>query len=80
MDISLARTFLEIVRSGSLIAASEQLHVTQAAITARVQSLESQLNCTLFVRNRAGARLTADGEAGAKLETTTGHRAHRAAR
>ena len=63
MDISLARTFLEIVRSGSLIAASEQLHVTQAAITARVQSLESQLNCTLFVRNRAGARLTADGEA-----------------
>ncbi len=63
MDISLARTFLEIVRSGSLIAASEQLHVTQAAITARVQSLESQLNCSLFVRNRAGARLTADGEA-----------------
>jgi LysR family transcriptional regulator, flagellar master operon regulator len=63
MDISLARTFLEIVRSGSLVAASEQLHVTQAAITARVQSLESQLNCSLFVRNRAGARLTADGEA-----------------
>ena len=63
MDISLARTFLQIVRSGSLIAASEQLHLTQAAITARVQSLESQLNCTLFVRNRAGARLTADGEA-----------------
>ncbi|MEH6566589.1 MAG: LysR family transcriptional regulator [Halopseudomonas sp.] len=63
MDISLARTFLEIVRSGSLVAASEQLHLTQAAITARVQSLESQLNCTLFVRNRAGARLTADGEA-----------------
>ncbi len=63
MDISLARTFLEIVRSGSLVAASEQLHLTQAAITARVQSLESQLNCSLFVRNRAGARLTADGEA-----------------
>jgi len=63
MDISLARTFLQIVRSGSLIAASEQLHLTQAAITARVQSLESQLNCSLFVRNRAGARLTADGEA-----------------
>ena len=39
MDISLARTFLEVVRSGSLIAASEQLHVTQAAVTARIQSL-----------------------------------------
>ena len=32
-------------------------------ITARVKSLESQLGSTLFIRNRAGARLTADGEA-----------------
>ena len=63
MDIELARTFLEIVRSGSLIAAAERLHLTQTAISARVQNLEGQLNCKLLVRNRAGARLTADGEA-----------------
>ncbi|MGV8864939.1 MAG: LysR family transcriptional regulator [Pseudomonas sp.] len=63
MDIDLARTFVEIARYGSLIAAAERLHVTQTAITARVQKLESHLNCKLFVRNRAGARLTADGEA-----------------
>lgn len=63
MDIDLARTFLQIVRSGSLIAAAEQLHLTQTAISARVQNLEGQINCKLFVRNRAGARLTADGEA-----------------
>ncbi|RJG08859.1 LysR family transcriptional regulator [Pseudomonas cavernicola] len=63
MDIELARTFLEIVRCGSFIAAAERLHVTQTAITARVQNLESQLNCKLFVRNRAGAKLTANGEA-----------------
>ncbi|UVE16710.1 LysR family transcriptional regulator [Pseudomonas sp. LS44] len=63
MDIELARTFLEITRCGSFIAAAERLHVTQTAITARVQNLESQLNCKLFVRNRAGAKLTADGEA-----------------
>ena len=63
MDIELARTFIEIVRCGSFIAAAERLHVTQTAITARVQNLETQLNCKLFVRNRAGARLTADGEA-----------------
>ncbi|MCY1295583.1 HTH-type transcriptional regulator HdfR [compost metagenome] len=63
MDLDLARTFLEIVRCGSFIAAAERLHVTQTAITARVQNLESQLGCKLFVRNRAGARLTADGEA-----------------
>ncbi|MGE8064109.1 LysR family transcriptional regulator [Pseudomonas sp. NPDC089569] len=63
MDIDLARTFLEIVRHGSLAAAAEKLHVTQTAITARVQKLENQLGSTLFVRNRAGARLTRNGEA-----------------
>ena len=62
MDIELARTFLEIARGGSFIAAAERLHVTQTAITARVQKLEAQLGCSLFVRNRAGARLTANGE------------------
>jgi len=63
MDIDLARTFLEIVRLGSLMAAAEKLHVTQTAITARVQKLESHLNCKLFIRNRTGAKLTSDGEA-----------------
>lgn len=63
MDINLARTFLEIVRCGSFVAAAERLHVTQAAVTSRIQSLENQLNSTLFIRNRSGATLTVDGEA-----------------
>lgn len=62
MDIELARTFLEIARCGSFIAAAERLHVTQTAVTARVQNLEAQLGCVLFVRNRGGARLTEHGE------------------
>ncbi|MCG6539857.1 LysR family transcriptional regulator [Pseudomonas sp. KSR10] len=62
MDIDLARTFLEIIRSGSFIATADRLHITQTAVTARVRSLETQLGCRLFIRNRAGARLTADGE------------------
>ncbi|MDT4791548.1 HTH-type transcriptional regulator HdfR [compost metagenome] len=63
MDIDLTRTFLEIVRHGSFVAAAERMHITQTAITARIQKLEGHLNCTLFVRNRAGARLTPDGAA-----------------
>ncbi|KAF1065803.1 MAG: HTH-type transcriptional regulator YofA [Pseudomonas citronellolis] len=63
MDIDLTRTFLEIARHGSFIAAAERLHLTQTAITARVQRLESHLGCRLFERSRAGARLTTDGEA-----------------
>ena len=62
MDIDLARTFLEIIRSGSFIATAERMHITQTAVTARVRSLELQLGCRLFIRNRAGARLTSDGE------------------
>lgn len=62
MDIDLARTFLEIVRTGSLMAAAERLHVTQTTVTARVHNLEGQLGCRLFIRNRGGARLTANGE------------------
>ena len=62
MDIGLARTFLHIVNAGSFVAAASRLHVTQTTVTARVQNLESQLGCTLFVRNRSGAHLTEDGE------------------
>ena len=62
MDIELARTFLEIVRTGSFMAAAERLHITQTTVTARVQNLESQLGCRLFVRNRSGASLTENGE------------------
>lgn len=62
MDIDLARTFLEIVRTGSFIAAAERLHVTQTAVTARIHNLEGQLGCRVFVRNRGGAQLTPDGE------------------
>lgn len=62
MDITLARTFLEIVNSGSLLRASERLHVTQTAVSARVRALEDLLGRQLFVRNKAGASLTAAGE------------------
>jgi LysR family transcriptional regulator, flagellar master operon regulator len=62
MDITLARTFLEIVDSGNFVRAAERLHVTQTAVSVRVQSLESQLGRKLFVRNKAGATLTPAGE------------------
>ncbi|EKF73018.1 LysR family transcriptional regulator [Alcanivorax hongdengensis A-11-3] len=62
MDIDLARTFLEIVRTGSFMAAAERLHITQTTVTARMQNLEGQLGCRLFIRNRSGASLTDNGE------------------
>jgi DNA-binding transcriptional LysR family regulator len=62
VDITLARTFLEIVAAGSFVRAAETLHVTQTAVSARVRTLEEQLGTTLFVRNKAGATLTPAGE------------------
>lgn len=58
----MARTFLEVISTGSFIAAARNLHVTQTTVTARIQTLEAELGCRLFVRNRSGARLTRDGE------------------
>lgn len=62
MDLHLARTFLEVAASGSFIGAAEQLHLTQTAVSARIRALEEQLGRRLFVRNKAGARLTPAGE------------------
>ena len=62
MDTELARTFLAVAQHGSFVAAAKHLHLTQTAVTARIHSLEEQLRCYLFIRNRLGARLTEDGE------------------
>ena len=62
MDLVLAKTFLEIAESGSFVTAAGKLNVTQTAVSARVRTLEEQLGRRLFVRNKAGARLTPAGE------------------
>jgi DNA-binding transcriptional LysR family regulator len=62
VDIALARTFLEVAGSGSFVAAAERLNLTQTAVSARIRSLEDELGRRLFVRNKAGARLTPAGE------------------
>ena len=61
MDVELARTFLGIVEAGSFAGAAEGLNVTQTTVSARIRSLESRLGRRLFVRNKAGAALTAAG-------------------
>jgi DNA-binding transcriptional LysR family regulator len=62
MDTELAKTFLEIVATGSFIRAAERLNVAQTTVSARIRMLEQQLGRPLFVRNKAGASLTPAGE------------------
>lgn len=61
MDIDRARTFLEIVHSGSFMKAAERLHVTQTTVSARIRLLEEELGRRLFIRNRNGAQMTHAG-------------------
>ena len=62
MDINVARTFLEVVKTGSFVNAAANLNLTQTAVSARIRVLEEQLDRKVFIRNKAGARLTPAGE------------------
>jgi DNA-binding transcriptional LysR family regulator len=61
MDTELARTFLTVVTAGNFISAADRLHVSQSTVSTRIHTLEDQLGCTLFVRNKAGTTLTSSG-------------------
>ncbi len=69
MHLVLAQTFLEIASAGSLVRAGKRLGITQAAVSARLQQLETLLGERLLVRNKGGARLTAAGRAFVPLAT-----------
>ncbi|HWW47909.1 MAG TPA: LysR family transcriptional regulator [Xanthobacteraceae bacterium] len=62
MDIELARTFLELVRTRSFVRAAENLNISQTAVSARIRSLEDQIGRTLFLRNKNGTVLSPAGE------------------
>ncbi len=62
MDLELLRTFLELNRTRHFGRVSEALHITQAAVSSRLKSLEQQLGVTLFERSRREMRLTPEGK------------------
>jgi len=62
MDSEQARTFLTVVAVGSFVRAAQELNVTQSTVSTRIKTLEERLGCQLFVRSKAGTRLTPQGE------------------
>ncbi len=63
MLITQVEGFLEIARQRNLSRAAAVLHVTQPALTARIQMLEEELGTPLFERSHRGMRLTHAGRA-----------------
>ena len=64
MDWDNLRYFLELARAGRLTAAARRLGVDHTTVARRVQALEKALDRQLFIRAKAGYRLS---EAGREL-------------
>ncbi len=53
--------FEKVVETGSIVAASRELHLTQPAVSKSVHELESQFGQALFTRGKRGVKLTEFG-------------------
>ncbi|ODT46296.1 MAG: hypothetical protein ABS59_14755 [Methylobacterium sp. SCN 67-24] len=62
LDIALLRAFDAVVAAGGITAAARLLNLTQAAVSLQLKRLEESFGCRLVERDRAGIRLTPQGE------------------
>ncbi len=54
--------FEKVAETGSMLAASRELHMTQPAVSKSIRELEQHFNETLFTRGKRGVQLTEFGE------------------
>jgi DNA-binding transcriptional LysR family regulator len=56
------KTFLAVVRCGSLTRAAKELYISQPAVTLQIHKLEQEYNTSLFYRRERGVELTPSGK------------------
>ncbi len=61
MDLNLFKTFITVVRHQSISRASEEIFLTQPAVTKQIKILEQEYNIKLFERRHNALQLTEDG-------------------
>ncbi len=61
MHIDLIKTFIQVAKSRHFRKASDQLFITQSAVSARIKQLEQNLGVQLFIRNKHDVALTPAG-------------------
>ena len=62
IDLELYRIFCEVVKYGNISKASEQMYITQSAVTQSIKKLEEALGGVLFFRKNNGVELTEEGK------------------
>lgn len=62
IDLELYRIFYVVAKHKHMTRASEELHISQPAISQSIKKLEEQLNGTLFLRSNKGMELTEEGK------------------
>lgn len=62
IDLELYRVFYTVAKNKHMTKASEELHISQPAISQSIKKLEDQLGGTLFLRSNKGMELTNEGE------------------
>ena len=62
MDEKDIEIFLELMQTGNVTRAADNLFTTQSAVTKRIQRMEEDLGCPLFIRTKRGMLPTAQAE------------------
>ncbi len=62
IDLELYRVFYVVAKNKHMTRASEELHISQPAISQSIKKLEDQIGGTLFVRSNKGMELTEEGK------------------
>lgn len=62
LNLNSLKYFFEIANTKNITKASENINISQPALTKALKQLESDLNTTLFIRSKKGVVLTKEGE------------------
>ncbi len=62
IDLELYKVFYVVAKNKHMTKASEELHISQPAISQSIKKLEEQLDGTLFLRSNKGMELTEEGK------------------
>ena len=62
MDEKDIEIFRSLIQTGNITKSSEKLYTTQSSLTKRIQKMEEELGCQLFIRTKKGVLPTPAAE------------------